>query len=204
MTHTLQVKPYNKDLAMEATDIKAVVYGPTFPTVSIVINQKDFTKLYKEAGESTVITLVGLDKNQDVLIHEVQKNVKTSALIHVDFYAVVAGQKIHADIPLVFTGVSAAVKGGADLVKNIFEIEVEAEAKDLPHDISVDLSKLAEVDDHIAIKDLIVPAGVRVLNNPEDVIVLASKHAEESEESATLDMSSIEMSTTKGKKEETE
>ncbi len=203
MTQTLNVQEFNKGIDMTGS-IKAVVYGPKYPSTSIVINQKDFTKLYKEAGESTIVTLSGLNADQDVLIHDVQTDVRNGEIIHVDFYAVQKGQKLTVNVPLVFVGVSEAVKNhGADLIKNIFEIEIEAEAKNLPHEIEVDLSSLKEIDDHIKVSDLKIPAGVKVLDNGEDVVVTVSKHEEEKEEAPTdIDMSAIEVSVEKGKKEE--
>ncbi len=203
MTQTLNVQEFNKDIDMIGL-IKAVVYGPKYPSTSIVINQKDFTRLYKEAGESTVITLSGLKVDQDVLIHDVQVDVRDGAIIHVDFYAVQKGQKLTVDVPLVFIGVSEAVKNhGADLIKNIFEVEVEAEAKNLPHEIEVDLSVLKEIDDHIKVSDLKVSAGVKINNHADDVIATVAKHEEEKEDAPTdIDMSTIEVSVEKGKKEE--
>lgn len=203
MTQTLNVQEFNKDIDMNG-NIKAVVYGPSYPSTSIVINKKDFTKLYKEAGESTVITLTGLKANQDVLIHDIQKDVRNGDMLHVDFYAVQKGQKLTVNVPLVFIGVSEAVKNhGADLIKNIFEVEVEAEAANLPHEIEIDLSSLKEIDDHITVADIKVPAGVKIMDNGEEVIVTVSKHEEEKEEAATeIDMSAIEVSVEKGKKEE--
>jgi large subunit ribosomal protein L25 len=204
MTHTLNVQEYNKDIDMD-NSIKAVVYGPTYAPVSLVINQKDFTKLYKEAGESSVVVLKGLKADQDVLIHDIQKDVRNGNIIHVDFYALQKGKKVEVNVPLVFVGVSDAVKThGADLIKNIFEVEIEAEAKDLPHEIEIDISSLKEVDDRITIGDIKAPKGVKILNNEEDVIITASKHEEEKEEEVAteIDMSAIEVSDQKGKKEE--
>jgi large subunit ribosomal protein L25 len=184
--------------------IKAVVYGPAYPSTPLVINQKDFTKLYKAAGESSIVTLKGLDNDQDVLIHDIQINVRNGDIVHVDFYAVKKGQKIKVGVPLVFVGVSEAVKTyGADLIKNIFEVEIEAEAKDLPHEIEIDLSVLVEIDDNIKVGDIKAPKGVKILSNEDDVIVTVSKHEEEVEEVPTeIDMSAIEVSDAKGKKEE--
>ncbi len=203
MTQTLNVQEFNKDIDMNG-NIKAVLYGPSYPSTSIVINKKDFTKLYKEVGESTVIKLSGLKANQDALIHDIQKDVRNGDILHVDFYAVKKGQKLTVNVPLVFVGVSEAVKNhGADLIKNIFEVEVEAEASNLPHEIEIDLSALKEIDDHIKVSDIKVPAGVKVIDNADEVIVTVSKHEEEKEEVATdIDMSSIEVSVEKGKKEE--
>jgi len=203
MTYTLNVQAVANDIDMK-NNIKAVVYGPAYPSTPLVINQKDFTKLYKAAGESSIVTLKGLDNNQDVLIHDIQINVRNGDIVHVDFYAVKKGQKIKVGVPLVFVGVSEAIKTyGADLVKNIFEVEIEAEAKDLPHEIEIDLSVLKEVDDHIKVGDIKAPKGVKILSNEDDVIVTVSKHEEEKEETATeIDMSAIEVSDAKGKKDE--
>lgn len=206
MTYTLNVQEINKEApdAIDMTNgIKAVVYGPAYPSTPLVINQKDFTKLYKEAGESSVVTLKGLSKDQDVLIHDIQINVRNGDIVHVDFYALKKGQKVTVDVPLVFVGVSEAVKNhGADLIKNIFEIEIEAEAADLPHEIEIDLSVLKEIDDHITVADVKAPKGVKILNNEDDVIVTVSAHEEEKEEVTEIDMSAIEVSDAKGKKEE--
>ncbi len=205
MTYTLNVKEVDKNVSTDmANIIKAVVYGPSYPSTAIVINQKDFTKLYKAAGESSVITLTGLKVDQDVLIHDVQVDVRNGNIIHADFYALKKGQKVTVNVPLVFVGVAEAVKAhGADLVKNMFEVEIEAEAKDLPHEIEIDLSVLKELDDNISVADIKAPAGVKILSNETDVIVTASKHEEEKEEESTeIDMSAIEVSEAKGKKDE--
>jgi large subunit ribosomal protein L25 len=203
MTYTLNVQEVNANTDMN-NSIKAVVYGPAYPSTSIVINQKDFTKLYKDAGESSVVTLTGLKANQDVLIHDVQIDVRNGNIIHVDFYALKKGQKVTVNVPLVFVGVAEAAKAyGADIVKNIFEIEIEAEAKDLPHEIEIDLSVLKEIDDNITVSDIKAPAGVKILSNESDVIVTASRHEEEKEDAPTdIDMSAIGVSDAKGKKEE--
>lgn len=203
MTYTLNVKEVAEGIDMN-NSIKAVVYGPAYPSTSIVINQKDFVKLYKEAGESSVVTLTGLKSDQDVLIHEVQVDVRNGNMIHVDFYALKKGQKVTVNVPISFIGTAEAVKAhGADLIKNMFEIEIEAEAKDLPHEIEVDLSVLKEIDDNISVSDIKVPNGVKILSNEDDVIVTASRHEEEKEGEATdIDMSSIEVSESKGKKDE--
>ncbi|MBC7981697.1 50S ribosomal protein L25 [Candidatus Parcubacteria bacterium] len=179
MTYTLNVKEVTTDVDM-TNSIKAVVYGPAYPSTALVINQKDFTKLYKEAGESSIVTLTGLKANQDVLIHDIQRNVRNGDIVHVDFYAVKKGQKITVHVPLVFVGVAGAVKThGADLVKNMFEVEVEAEAANLPHEIEIDISVLNEVDDHISVSDIVAPKGVKILANEDDVIITAAAHEEE-------------------------
>ncbi len=203
MTYTLHAEKIVAGLDMTGK-MKAVCYGAKFPSTPIVVDAKEFSKLYKEAGESSVITLKGLDSDQDVLIHDIQKDVVKGIIFHADLYVVEKGKKVQVHVPLVFTGVSNAVKAlGADLVKVMHEVEVEAEAKDLPHEVEVDLSKLAEVEDHITVADLPAIKGVTFVTGAEEVIAIAAKHKEETEEAVTeIDMSAIEVSDQKGKKEE--
>lgn len=202
MTYTLQAQAFTPASDMTGR-IKAVVYGPKFPATSISVDAKEFTKLFKDAGESSVITLKGLDADQDVLIHEVQKNVVKGTIVHADLLALQKGQKITVHVPLVFTGVSGAVKAhGANLVKVLHEVEVEADAKHLPHEIEVDISVIAELNDQILVSDLKVGTGVKVLTGETEVVATAAKPVEEAEEPATLDMSAIEISDQKGKKDD--
>lgn len=203
MTYTLQAQAFTPSIDMTG-NLKLVVYGPKFPSTSIVVNTKEFVKLFKDAGESSVITLKGLDKNIDVLIHDVQQDILKGTIVHADLYAIEKGKKIQVHVPLVYTGVSAAVKThGANLVKVLHEIEVEAEAKDLPHELTVDISILENLDDQILVSNLVVPAGVKIVSEPEEVIAIAAKPVEETEEdSTTIDMSAIEVSDQKGKKDE--
>lgn len=206
MTYTLNVEKIAPGLDMTGK-MKAVCYGAKFASTPIAINLKDFTKLYKDAGESSVIVLKGLDKDQNVLVQEVQSDVVKGNIIHADFYVVEKGKKVQVHVPIVFIGVSNAVKAlGADLVKVMHEVEVEAEATDLPHEIEVNLEKLAEVEDHITVADLVAPKGVTFVSGAEEVIAIAAKHKEEVEEevSTEIDMSAIEVSDQKGKKDDEE
>ena len=205
MTYTLKVAKIEAGLDLQGKT-KAVCYGPKFASTPITVDTKEFTKLYKEAGESSVISLQGLDEELDVLIHDVQTNPVTGVIIHADLYAIEKGKKITVHVPLVFVGVSNAVKAlGADLIKVLHEVEVEAGVKDLPHEIEVDLSKLAEVEGHILVSYLPKLSGLEYLSGAEEVIALAAKHKEEEEEApAEIDMSAIEVSAPKGKKEEEE
>ncbi len=204
MTYTLNTQKIEAGLDMTGK-MKAVCYGAKFPSTPIAVDAKEFAKLYKDAGESSVITLKGLGGDQDVLIHEIQRDVVKGTIFHADLYVVEKGKKIHVHVPIVYTGVSEAVKSlGADLIKVLHEIEVEAEAKDLPHEIEVDLGKLVNVDDHITVADLAEIKGVRFITGAEDVIAIAARHKEEVEEEVIteIDMSAIEVSDQKGKKDE--
>src|SRR5262249_35616307 len=135
--------------------LPAVIYGRAEESTPIAIDRKTFEKVFKTAGESTIITIKGLGESKDALIHDVEFDAVTGTPTHVDFYAIEKGQKVTVSVPLEFEGVSPAVKDlGGILVKVMHELEVECEPKDLPSHISVDISKLVTLEDQIHVKDL--------------------------------------------------
>jgi large subunit ribosomal protein L25 len=184
-----------------AGEMPAVVYGPKYESQSIVINAHEFSKVLKEAGESTIITLSGVGKDADVLIHDVDVDPVTGEVRHADLYAIESGKTLHLRVPIEFVGESPAVKQGAVITKVLHDIEIEALPKDLPQHITVDVSVLANVHDMIHVKDLVLPAGVVVKENPEEIVAVASEVKEEVDEAPTaIDMSAIEVEK-KGKTE---
>jgi large subunit ribosomal protein L25 len=131
----------------------------------------------------------------DVLIHEVQVDPVTDEPIHVDFLAIDMKKKIRVKVPLVFEGISNAVKNGiGNLVKVLYEFEIEALPADLPHNLAVDISKLETLKDQIFVSDVKLPAGVVVINNPTEVVASIVEQVEEKEEVvAPVDLSAIEV-----------
>lgn len=184
-----------------AGSVPAIVYGPKQEAVAISVSAREFDKVLRSAGESSVVELGGLGSPMQVLIHEVDRDPVTHAPRHVDFYAIEKGAKVEVAVPLVFVGESPAAKQGASLVKVMHELEIEAAAADLPHEIEVDISVLAAVGDQIHVSDLKLPKGVELKVEGEQVIALVQEVAVEEEAPAAVDMSAIEVEE-KGKKEE--
>ncbi len=198
MTFTLNVTPRTETgkkaaTLREAGILPAVVYGPKQAATALSIPKLEFDKIFKETGESTVITLDGLEKPMDVLVHEVAFDARKGGVIHVDFYAIEKGKKITIDIPLTFVGEAPALKVGGTLTKVLHEIEVEAEPTKLPKEIIVDVSVLTDVDSQIHVRDLSVPAGVEIKDNGDDVVALIQQVVEEKEEAPVLDMAAVEV-----------
>lgn len=184
--------------------LPAVVYGRSQESTPISVDAKTFGKVFHKAGESTVITLVGLGEEKQALIHDVEFDAVTGTPIHADFYAIEKGQKVTVSVPFEFDGVAPAVKDlGGILTKVMHEIEIECEPKDLPHAIHVDVSKLATLEDQIKIKNLIFPASAKISVDADEVVAMISVAKEEVEEvAAPVDLSAIEISEERGKKEE--
>lgn len=201
---TIQKRPKNSAKSVRASGlIPGVFYGPKAESTPISVKEADFLRAWRSAGESTVVTLTGLDEDQDTLIHEVALNPVTDKVEHVDFYVIEKGKKVEVAVPLEFVGESAAVKNlGGSLIKVLHEIEIEALPKDLPHVIEVDISSLVDFESQIKVQDIKLPQGVTAKIDAEEVVALASAPKEEKEEITTIDMESIGISDQKGKKEE--
>lgn len=145
--------------------IPAVIYGKGVSPKNLVVEYLPFSRLYKEAGESTLIDLK-IDEGAPVkvLIQAVQVDPLTGKFTHIDFYQVKMTEKIRAEVLLKFVGESPAVKElGGTLVKSVDKIEIECLPQDLVHEIEVDISALKTFEDRIHVKDLKIPASVKVL-----------------------------------------
>lgn len=147
--------------------IPAVVYGGKNTGIPLFLDLKDFKKVFKNAGETTLVRLfVDETKFKNVLIYDVSKDPVNDEVEHVDFYEVKMDEKIIAKVPLVFVGDAPAVVDlGGVLVKAIQEIQIKALPSNLPHQIEVDISSLHTFDDNILIKDVKFPDNVEVLEN---------------------------------------
>jgi large subunit ribosomal protein L25 len=153
--------------------LPVVVYGHLVESQNFWVNALDFTKMYKDAGESTIIELAveGEKKLHNVLIHEVQFSPLTGAPTHIDLLRVRMDEEIEARIPVEFAGESPAVKSlGGMLLKNVDEILVSCLPAHLPHSFIVDITSLATFGDHFTVSQLIVPAKVKVLSDSDMVI----------------------------------
>jgi large subunit ribosomal protein L25 len=207
MQHTLTVSPrtlIGKSTQKLAEDglIPAVAYGPKQEAISIAVPLLPLEALLRGDGESSLITLEGLDKPLKVLIHSLDRDPVTHVPRHVDFYAVEKGAKVTVSVTLSFVGESAAMRAGANLVKVLHEVEVETDPANIPSELEVDISPLAALDDRITVADLTAPAGLTILTPGEEVVAIAQAVEEEPEEdTAAPDMDAIEVEK-KGKDEE--
>lgn len=184
--------------------IPAVLYGKKEDTIHITLDQKEFEKIWKEAGESTVVTVKGLGEDKEILIHDIDFEPVYGGIRHVDLYAIEKGKKVQVNVPLDFIGEAPAEKVGGVLNRVLHELEIEALAKDLPHDIKIDITVLTDIGSSIHAKDVVLPAGVELITAPEEAVISVSEAKEEEEEPVeTPDLENIEVEQ-KGKGEEEE
>ncbi len=162
--------------------VPAVLYGPKEGSTPISIEARKLERVWKEAGETTIITLTGVGEDKDSLIHDVQFHPVTGALLHADFYVLEKGKKITINIPLEFEGVAPAEKAGHIITKVMHEVEIEVLPQELPQHLTVDLSKLENVGDHISVSEIKLPASATLITNPEEVVASVTAFVEEKAE----------------------
>jgi large subunit ribosomal protein L25 len=174
--------------------IPAVLYGKNFDNLSLTLDKAAFEKVFKEAGSSTLVNLetTGQEKVK-VLVHEPQRDPVTDQIIHVDLYKVNMKQEIRTEIPLEFVGTSAAVEDlEGNLITSKDSLDVECLPDKLVSQIEVDITVLKTFDDLIKVGDIIVPEGIKILAEPEEIVAQVTpprseEELEEMEQETTAD-----------------
>ncbi len=154
--------------------LPAVLYGPKIKNQSLGIDMKEFEKIFKEAGENTLVNLevAGSQEKYLVLIHNLVNNPLTDAALHVDLYQPSLDEKIEADIPVILQGESLAVKElGGTLIKNLSTIKIKALPQHLPKEIVIVISGLNTFEDRILVKDLKMAQGMEILKEANEIVV---------------------------------
>ncbi len=142
---------------------------------SIKILQKDFYKLFKGHITESVIFDLNMPEAKGSAEHmafvkDYQRNPRTGELLHVDLFRVTKGEKIHTQVPIELTGAAIGVKLGGILESETRIIEVECLPLDLPEKIVIDITNL-ELGHAIHARDIKLADGIKLLSNPENVIV---------------------------------
>ncbi|MBP6904519.1 MAG: 50S ribosomal protein L25 [Candidatus Pacebacteria bacterium] len=188
-----------------ADNIPAVYYGTGKEAVSISVPMREFVKVWKEAGETAAVALDFGGEKVTTLIHDMQYDPITNAPTHIDFLVIDMKKEIEVAVPIEFTGLADAEKGNiGTLVKVLHEVEVRALPNDMPQNFEIDVTPLASLDAQIHVKDIVLPKGVTMITDGEEVIALIAAFKEEKEEEAApIDLDAIEVEK-KGKKEDDE
>lgn len=188
--------------------IPAVIYG-THDPVTIQLENKILRRVLRRAGTTNLINISFSGQTRTVLAREIQQHFTRGDLIHVDFQEVDLKVMITAEASLVLVNSSKMMEDGLGSdVLSLTSVEIEALPDDLIAEIEVDASLLVSADEGIYVSDLVVPAGVTILADPETAVArfeyarLEVEGEEEGEEyEATADAVEI---IDKGKAEEDE
>lgn len=178
--------------------VPGVLYGSGLgetKSALIQVNALDLHKLLAEIEESTLVNVVLGGKTYPTLIKDIQKNPLKAEILSVDFFAPDLNEEVETPVILEFEGVSQSEKAGNTLIRIHQEVEVKALPQDLPEQIVVDLSKLATLDDVIRVSDLVLPKGVEILLEADELIAITeAPQAEEEPEMTKEELDALEKS----------
>ena len=184
--------------------VPAVVYGHNIKAISIQVDAREVSNTLRKIGRNTLITLVVDGGQKMVLTREIQRDPIRRNIKHIDFYEVNMSEKITASIRVLTVGEPADVKSGAGvLLQERDTLQIEALPSDLIDSVTIDISNM-KIDDVVLVGDIVIPAGVKFLEEPEDEVVRITRFVEAKvEEVAVAEPTEVEV-IEKGKKEEEE
>lgn len=150
--------------------VPGIVYGPVIAeTIPVEVDRREFEKFFQTNGHATLFTLQWEGGEQPVFIREVQEEPVQRQPLHVDFFAPNLRKELTADVPLVFRHPNPEAIGVLTHLKT--EIAVRGLPSDIPHEIVVNVSGLADVGDQVRVGDLRLPAGVAAVTPADAVLV---------------------------------
>jgi large subunit ribosomal protein L25 len=156
-----------------AGNVPGVVYGKGTPSIPVQVDAKHFETLYHAAGRTTIFQLeIPGTGTRSAIIKSVQRHPLSGRAIHVDFFLPDLTTELQIDVPLVFVGEAPAIEAtGGSLFTSLSHIKVTALPADLPHEITVDVTSLVDLEAAIHVRDLGVESDtVHVLNEPDEMV----------------------------------
>src|SRR5437763_1349731 len=154
--------------------IPAVVYGGHRDSVAIEVDRKSVAELIQKSQHGVrsifLLKMAGTDQQRHAMIKDIQMDPITRKMTHIDFVRVVMDEVVRVTIPVHVIGTAAGVKEGGLLDFQVRDLHVECLPGAIPDVINVDISELG-VHQYVRIGDLKLPEGVKVLDDPDRVVV---------------------------------
>ncbi|HEY7477788.1 MAG TPA: 50S ribosomal protein L25 [Actinomycetota bacterium] len=148
--------------------VPGILYGSGVESTPIHVSSQDLIHVFHQGA-----SLVDLEYDGQVHLtipREVQRDHIRGRFIHIDFLAVRRDEKVTLNIEVRETGEAAGVKTGGVIEHHLREVEIECLPSDVPELIEVDVSAL-EIGDMIRVRDVVAPAGVTVLTDPDTPVI---------------------------------
>ena len=189
MAENIRIKATTREMIgkthrrLDDSKLAGVVYGAAHKSQAVEVERHDFEQVLSHEGNiaSKLIDLtIDGGKTVHVIVKSLQRDVMKGTVMHVDFWAVNMRQKVTTTVPVHFEGDAPGTKTGGVFMHNVQHINVEALPDELPEFLLADISAL-EVGDSIHVRDLVVPKGVTVLDDADEIVASVVPPAKEEE-----------------------
>ncbi len=168
--------------------VPGVVYGKGMDPVAVSIKYRDLQDaLAGEGGQNNLITLVGggsLDQSM-AIIADMQRDVLKGTYRHVDLHRINMNEKLRVTVPVVLKGAAVGVKEGGLLDLAHHELHAECLPNNIPDHIEIDITDL-QIAHSIHVSEIVLPEGVKLLDNPKTPVVSVLGRVKEEEEAAAV------------------
>jgi large subunit ribosomal protein L25 len=193
-----------------AGKLPAVIYGRHTDPIIVSLDDHSASLVLGRLTSSSLVTIDLDGKEYPALVREKQRDYIKNRLLHVDFLTVSLTETLRASVAVNLVGVSTAVKDyNAVLVLNLQSLEVECLPTDLPERIDIDIAVLARPGDGIRVRDVKVSDKVRLLDDPDTMVAVATFAKVEEEGAAVPGAEGVapgatepELAVERGKKDE--
>jgi large subunit ribosomal protein L25 len=150
------------------------LFGHNIESQALQCDTVELGRIIAHAGATRLISLkiAGEKQPKGVFIREIQRDVISKQLLHVDFYQVKMGEKMEVEVPVVLVGEAPAMKAkGRMLAHSITSLHIECLPDKVPPQIKVDISILEEIEQAIHVKDIVLDPDITVHTDPEQLVV---------------------------------
>jgi large subunit ribosomal protein L25 len=152
--------------------IPAVVFGHGLASINVTLDAHEFDHLRKTIHSNSIISLeIDGKEKQRVMVHGIQIDPRYRRLLHVDLFALKSGEEVTVEVPLHTTGEAyAATKLGGTLLHTVDRVRVRALPEKLPESFEISVESLVDFDVAIHMRDVVLPAGVTLLSDPDEIV----------------------------------
>lgn len=150
------------------------LFGHGLESLPLQCDTANLQRVIAQAGTTRLIALEieGDRQPRSVFIREIQRDVTTRALLHVDFYQIQKRERIKAEVPIILVGEAPALKEkGRSLTRGVSSLNVESLPDMIPPQIKIDLSPLEEVEQAIHVRDIVLHPDITVITDPDQLVV---------------------------------
>ncbi|MGD0862023.1 MAG: 50S ribosomal protein L25 [Candidatus Limnocylindrales bacterium] len=165
-----------------AGKIPAVVFGHGLASLPVTLDAHEFDLLRRTVHSNSIISLkIDGQDTRRVMVHGIHIDPRTRHLLHVDLFALKSGEEVTVEIPLHTVGEAyAAARLGGTLLHTVDHVRVRALPEKLPEALEVSVEPLVDFDASVHLRDVVLPPGVTLLADPDEVVAkVAAPHVVE-------------------------
>ena len=159
--------------------VPAVVYHSGAEATPLSVDKVSLNKALKTGQMIFEVNVE--DKDQFVLVKEIQYHPVTDEIVHIDFQKVKEDEKISLEVAVRSSGEAQGVKLGGLLVQMLNSVSVQCRPAEIPEFLEIDVSDM-EMNTNLFVKDIILPEGVEMLTADDIAVVSVQEPKEEKEE----------------------